>query len=329
MDWAIVWLLILGFGVLMYVVLDGFSLGVGIISPWLGGEDQKGMAMRTLSHVWDSNQTWLVFGGVVLFVAFPQAYAVVLSKLYLPIMLMLIALIFRGVAFEFRFKADSSRRWWDLSFAFGCTLATLCQGLILGTLVQGIQVDPAIPVSWLTPFSALTALSLLAGYGLLGSCWLIRKSEGDLGSRARMLAKPLLAAVLVGLACVSLWTVINEPSVLNRWLSTPNIYFLAPIPLLTVGVAFALLRAIRKPEHHHLIPLLLATSLFVLSLIGLVVGMFPYIIPRDVTIWQAIAPDSTLSFSFIGVIIFLPVILLYNAYAYRVFSGKTNQADGY
>lgn len=329
MDWAMTWLMILGFGVLMYVILDGFSLGVGIVSPWLKSEQQRGLAMRSLSHVWDSNQTWLVFGGVVLFVAFPQAYAVVLSKLYLPVMLMLIALIFRGVAFEFRFKAESSRRWWDFSFAFGCTLATLCQGVILGTLVQGIKVDPTISTSWLTPFSAITALSLLAGYGLLGSCWLIQKSEGGLARQARTIALPLLIGVLVGLAVVSIWMLVKEPSVAERWLSRPNLYFLMPIPVLTAIVTIALVKAIKQPEKHHLMPLLLAIVLFALALIGLVVGTFPYIIPREVTIWQAIAPDSTLSFAFVGVMIFIPVILTYNAFAYRVFWGKTNDAEGY
>ncbi|WP_020410012.1 cytochrome d ubiquinol oxidase subunit II [Hahella ganghwensis] len=327
MDLALVYLLLIACGVLMYVLLDGFSLGVGIVAPWLERDEDKAIAVKSLSHLWDSNQTWLVFGGVTLFVAFPKAYSLVLSQLYLPIILMLIALIFRGVAFEFYFKSDTSRWWWNFSFSFGSILATLSQGLILGTLVQGgAEVGR---LDWLTPFSLLTALSLLLGYGLLGSCWLVRKTEGSMARRSRTIARALLIGVVTCLGIVSVWMLLTQAQVAERWLTVPGIFILAPVPLLCGWVTRSLWQRLGDETGNDLHPLGLGMVLFLLSFIGLVAGMFPYIVPGQLTIWQALAPESTLIFALVGIVVLLPVVIGYNIYNYRVFAGKTRMEDGY
>mgnify|MGYP000201868125 CR=1 FL=1 len=331
MDIALVYLLLIGFGVLVYVLLDGFSLGVGIISPFLNDKHDKGIAMKSLAHLWDSNQTWLVFGGVVLFVGFPVVYAYVLSNLYLPIMLMLIALIFRGVAFEFRFKAHTSQKWWDLSFALGSTLATFCQGIILGALVGDMSSSKSMdtPLVWLTPFSLFTGVALVCGYALLGACWLIRKTENGLQARVKTLAKRLLNGLLFFILFISAWMLMEQPAIAARWLDWPNNLWLAPMPLLTGYFAYKLALLVRDEQEHGLKPLAYAMSLFVISFAGLVAGVYPYIIPGRLTIWEAIAPDNSVYFTLVGILIFVPVIIAYNLFNYRTFSGKTSMKDGY
>lgn len=341
MDIALVYLLLIGFGILVYVLLDGFSLGVGIISPLLkkSGEigvdnnpvDEKAIAMKSLSHIWDSNQTWLVFGGVVLFVAFPVVYSFVLSNLYLPIILMLVALIFRGVAFEFRFKADGSQKWWDLSFSLGSLTATFCQGVILGALVGEMSSQKTMddPVEWLTAFSLLTGLALVIGYSLLGSCWLVRKTEGVLHRRVKGMAKILLLAMLGMLAVVSIWMLLEQPVIADRWLVLPDSLILSPLPILTLFFAVKLWGLLKEDSDPGLKPLAYAMGLFMTAFGGLVAGVFPYIIPGRLTIWEAIAPDKSVYFTLVGIIIFVPVIITYNIYSYRTFSGKTSMKDGY
>ncbi|GLQ29579.1 cytochrome d ubiquinol oxidase subunit II [Litoribrevibacter albus] len=331
MDIALVYLLLIGFGILVYVLLDGFSLGVGILSPLLNTPEDKGLAMKSLAHLWDSNQTWLVFGGVVLFVAFPSVYSYVLSNLYIPIILMLIALIFRGVAFEFRFKADSSQKWWDISFAVGSTLATFCQGLILGALVGDMSSPKSLdePLQWLTPFSIHTGVALVVGYALLGSCWLIRKTEDGLQQRVRMLAKVLLVGMLFFLAMVSVEMLLEQPAIASRWLDWPGNIWLAPMPLLTAFFAYKLWNLLNSEEEHSLKPLAYVMGLFATAFAGLVAGIFPYIIPGRLTIWDAIAPDKSVYFTLVGILIFIPIIIAYNVYNYKTFSGKTSLKDGY
>jgi cytochrome d ubiquinol oxidase subunit II len=331
MDIALVYLLLIGFGVLVYVLLDGFSLGVGILSPLLKNSDNKAIAMKSLSHIWDSNQTWLVFGGVVLFVAFPVVYAFVLSNLYLPIILMLVALIFRGIAFEFRFKADRSQPWWDLSFALGSIVATFCQGIILGALVGDMSSTKTLadPVDWLTPFSITTGFALLSGYGLLGACWLVRKTEASLQIVAKKLAQKLLFLMLAFFALISIWMLVDQPAVAERWLSFPDSLVFLPLPLLSMYFAYRLWSLLRADKEPGLKPLAYAMGLFMTAFAGLVAGIFPYIIPGRLTIWQAIAPDKTVYFTLVGILIFIPVIIAYNIYAYRTFSGKTSMKDGY
>lgn len=331
MDIALVYLLLIGFGVLVYVLLDGFSLGVGILSPLLKNSDDKAIAMKSLSHIWDSNQTWLVFGGVVLFVGFPVVYAFVLSNLYLPIILMLVALIFRGIAFEFRFKSDRSQGWWDLSFALGSIIATFCQGLILGALVGDMSSTKTLadPVDWLTPFSITTGFALLSGYGLLGACWLVRKTEASLQQVAKKLALKLLFLMLAFFAVVSVWMLLDQPAVAERWLSFPDSFVLLPLPLLSLFFSYRLWSILCKEQEPGLKPLGYAMGLFMTAFGGLVAGVFPYIIPGRLTIWQAIAPDKSVYFTLVGILIFIPVVIAYNIYTYRTFSGKTSMKDGY
>jgi cytochrome d ubiquinol oxidase subunit II len=331
MDIALVYLLLIGFGVLVYVLLDGFSLGVGILSPLLKNSDDKAIAMKSLSHIWDSNQTWLVFGGVVLFVGFPVVYAFVLSNLYLPIILMLVALIFRGVAFEFRFKADRSQAWWDFSFSLGSIIATFCQGLILGALVGDMSSTKTLadPVDWLTPFSITTGFALLSGYGLLGACWLVRKTEASLQQVAKKLALKLLFLMLSFFAVVSVWMLLDQPAVAERWLSFPDSLVLLPLPLLSLFFSYRLWSILREEQEPGLKPLGYAMGLFMTAFGGLVAGVFPYIIPGRLTIWQAIAPDKSVYFTLVGILIFIPVVIAYNIYTYRTFSGKTSMKDGY
>jgi cytochrome d ubiquinol oxidase subunit II len=331
MDIALVYLLLIGFGVLVYVLLDGFSLGVGILSPLLKNSDDKAIAMKSLSHIWDSNQTWLVFGGVVLFVGFPVVYAFVLSNLYLPIILMLVALIFRGIAFEFRFKSDRSQGWWDLSFALGSIIATFCQGLILGALVGDMSSTKTLAdsVDWLTPFSITTGFALLSGYGLLGACWLVRKTEASLQQVAKKLALKLLFLMLAFFAVVSVWMLLDQPAVAERWLSFPDSFVLLPLPLLSLFFSYRLWSILRNEQEPGLKPLGYAMGLFMTAFGGLVAGVFPYIIPGRLTIWQAIAPDKSVYFTLVGILIFIPVVIAYNIYTYRTFSGKTSMKDGY
>jgi cytochrome d ubiquinol oxidase subunit II len=311
--------------------LDGFSLGVGILSPLLKNSDNKAVAMKSLSHIWDSNQTWLVFGGVVLFVAFPAVYSFVLSNLYLPIILMLVALIFRGVAFEFRFKSDRSQPWWDISFAAGSIIATFCQGIILGALVGEMSSNKTMadPVDWLTPFSITTGFALLSGYGLLGACWLVRKTEASLQMVAKKLALKLLFLMLSFFAIISIWMLVDQPAIAQRWLVFPDSLVLLPLPLLSLFFAYRLWSLLRSGQEPGLKPLAYAMGLFMTAFGGLVAGVFPYIIPGRLTIWQAIAPDKSVYFTLVGILIFIPVILSYNIYAYRTFSGKTSMKDGY
>ncbi len=331
MELAFFYFLLLGFAILMYVVLDGFDLGLGILYPWFDDEPQRDHMMRSISHVWDGNETWLVFGGVILFGAFPLAYATILSTLYVPIMIMLIALIFRGVAFEYRFKAHRSKPWWDKAFAIGSTVAAFCQGLMLGALVQGVDNDAidGSSLDWLSPFAILTAFSVMAGYALLACCYLSMKSRGLIRARAARLGRRLVVAVLVALALVSLWTLVEAPEIRARWFDGYHLLLLSPLPLLSLGAGCLLFRDLGGQNHEQR-PFMLAVSLFVLAFVGLVVGLFPYLVPRQVTFWEAQAPISSLKFMLPGVLIFVPLICAYTLWGYRIFSGKVEDfEEGY
>ncbi|WP_341502204.1 cytochrome d ubiquinol oxidase subunit II [Gallaecimonas sp. GXIMD4217] len=316
----LLYFLLLGFGILMYVLLDGFDLGIGMLFPWFEDHQDRGKMMRAVAHVWDGNETWLVFGGVILLGAFPAAYGRLLEALYLPIMLMLLALVFRGVAFEYRFKAKTSRRWWDLAFGLGSSLAAFCQGLILGTLVEsGAE-------RLLTPFSVFTAFAVMAGYGLLGATYLNLKTSGALQAKARALAGTLLVAVMLAMAAVSLWNFALVDGVRERWLA--YLPWLWPIPLLALAVALWLWRSLQAGAEQR--PFWLAMALFVLGFLGLVVGLFPELIPGRLNIYQAAAPRASLAFMLPGIAIFLPLILGYTLWGYRIFKGKVEHyEEGY
>jgi cytochrome d ubiquinol oxidase subunit II len=328
----VAWFAVIGFGVLMYVVLDGFVLGIGILAPMAEDEEQLDIMMNTAAPIWDGNETWLVLGGAGLMAAFPKAYAALLSALYLPVLLLVVALVFRGVAFEFRFKAHRSRKLWSVAFGLGSLLAAFAQGVILGALVQGLQVVDGRYVggafSWFSPFSMLTGAAVVFGYALLGSTWLILKTEGREQTFARTLTRPLVVAVIVFMGLVSAWLPFLDSRLMARWFSDGNFWWLSPVPLLTLAVATGLWRSAMHPKRD-LPPFLLTLALFVLGFIGLVLGMWPYLLPPSMTLWQAAAPASSLSFSLVGLVILLPVILGYTAWSYRVFRGKVRADVGY
>jgi cytochrome d ubiquinol oxidase subunit II len=336
MDLALFYFLILGFAIFMYVLLDGFDLGIGILYPWFNQDGERDHLMRSISHVWDGNETWLVFGGVVLFAAFPAAYAGITSTFYLPIMLMLFALIFRGVAFEYRFKSDTSRPYWDFAFSAGSAVAAFCQGMLLGSLVQGApaDVDSLSSLHWLTPFSILTGFSVMAGYALLASCYLFMKSRGRIQIHSAKLAKRLLLITILAMVIVSLWTVASQVEIRQRWFSGLNLLWLSPLPIITLVVAVLAWRDLNRhsveKSHHEDRPFWYAATLFLLGFAGLVVGLFPYLIPRQLTFMDAASPDSSLLFLLPGICIFVPLICAYTFWGYRVFAGKVEDyQEGY
>ena len=336
MDLAFFYFLVLGFAIFMYVLLDGFDLGIGILYPWFDRDGERDHLMRSISHVWDGNETWLVFGGVILFAAFPVAYAQITLTFYLPIMLMLFALIFRGVAFEYRFKSDTSRPYWDFAFSAGSAIAAFCQGMLLGSLVQGVPVgvNSLSSLHWLTPFSILTGFAVMAGYALLAACYLYMKSRGRIQQHAATLGKRLLVITLLAMVAVSLWTVISQVEIRERWFSGYHFLLLSPLPILTlIAATFAwkdLHRHTLGKNSHESRPFWCAAILFLLGFAGLVVGLFPYLLPRQLTFMDAASPDSSLLFLLPGVCIFVPLICAYTFWGYRVFAGKVEDyQEGY
>ena len=330
-DLTLIWAGIIAFAVFMYVLMDGFDLGVGILFPYAPHHHDRDVMMNSVAPFWDGNQTWLVLGGGGLLAAFPLAYAIILPALYIPLLVMLIALIFRGVAFEFRFKANTSRHLWDKSFHFGSVLATFAQGAALGAFIQGFEISGRDyvggPFAWVTLFSLLTGVGLIAGYALLGAGWLILKTEGDLQAWAYKVAKPLLIAVLIFIAIVSIATPLAENDIARRWFSWPNIVYLSPVPLITALLAFGIWRAlIRKQEKR---PFIFTMGLFALSYLGLGISLWPKVVPPDITIWQAAAAPESQIFMLWGAGFLVPIMLIYIAYNYWVFRGKVRPGEGY
>ncbi len=320
---------ILAFIVIMYVVLDGFDLGIGILFPFTKNEKERDQMMNSVAPVWDGNETWLVFGGAMLYGAFPLVYGVLLPILYMPIMLMLIGLIFRGVSFEFRFKADRSKVLWNWIFAISSIGATFFQGVILGCFVQGFQIDEGSMTinnpDWLTPFSLLTGIALICGYGLLGATWMIIKSEKGLQRRMVHFAKGLLILVSFFLVFVSVWTPLHNKIIFSRWYSFPDILYLTPLPVITALMVYLTWRSLTLG--HELKPFIFSIIIFLCSYAGIAISVYPFLIPHQVTIWEAAAPDSTLRFILVGVAIMLPILFAYTLYAYHVFRGKS--LEGY
>ncbi|CAN5487349.1 cytochrome d ubiquinol oxidase subunit II [soil metagenome] len=330
MDLTIIWAIIIAVAVTMYVLMDGFDLGIGILFPRFRVGKERDMAINAIAPVWDGNETWLVLGGGGLLAAFPLAYAIVLPALYAPLIAMLLGLVFRGVAFELRWSDPRHRRVWDAAFFGGSVVATFAQGVTLGALLQGITVKGRLYGGgwwdWLTPFSLLTGLSLIVGYALLGACWLIWRTEGRLHDDARRFAKWLTPAMIVALGAVSLATPFLEGKYYVRWFHSPGLFVAVPMPLIVGFCAVMLWRAVHTGKDHA--PFLWAQAIFGLSLVGLAVSIWPDVIPGRVTIWQAAAPHSSQVFMLVGVAILLPMILGYTAWAYWVFRGKVGQ-DGY
>lgn len=328
----LVWGLIIAFGVILYVILDGFDLGIGILFPWFRDPTSRTTMINSIAPVWDGNETWLVFGGATLYGAFPLAYSTLLPALYMPIMVMLGALVFRGVAFEFRVKAQKSRFLWDLAFSGGSISAAFCQGLILGTYINGrvLHVGAHLAYVWLTPFSILTGIAVVIGYALLGATWLIMKTEDQLQKEMYRIAFFLLFAVALSMLLVSVWTPASHAEIKARWFSLPNFLYLLPLPLLSVAATLSQFYCLKTPGHcPESRPFILTILLFVFSYIGLGISIWPYIIPQELTIWQAAASEKTLIFQLIGTAILLPLLLGYTIYAYYVFRGKVHAESSY
>ena len=327
----VIWAVIIGCAVAMYVILDGFDLGIGILFPFAASDRERDQMMNSVAPFWDGNETWLVLGGAGLMVTFPLAYSIILPALYLPVIVMLLALVFRGVAFEFRWIGVTSKPHWTFAFAAGSTLAAFCQGLVLGGLVQGIKVENGAfaggAFDWATPFAVLCGVGLVVGYALLGATWLVMKTEGRIAEDARAKAKVLLVAVIVFMVIVSLWTPLAFERIAARWFSGPNILFFWWIPIVTALVALTAWRALAREREA--LPFLASIALFLLGYLGLLISNFPYIVPPSVTIWQAASSPPTQIFMLMGTLVMLPIIFGYTVFVYWMFSGKLREGEGY
>jgi cytochrome bd ubiquinol oxidase subunit II len=331
LDFVPIWTAILGIGVFFYVLLDGFDLGVGILYRFAPDLRARNLIMNSIAPVWDGNETWLVLGGVGLLAAFPLAFAIVIPAVYFPILIMLLALIFRGVAFEFRFKDAEHFQFWDRAFWLGSTVATFAQGVVLGAFIQGFEVDgrnfAGGSFDCFTPFSIFIGIALVFGYGLLGAGWLILKTEGALQDWARRHARWCFLAVLIGIGAVSIWTPLADPAIAERWFSWPDIAYLAPVPLITLGLAFWEWRSLNNRSETA--PFVAAILLFLMSYVGIAISLWPYIVPRHVTLWEAASAPATQGFLLVGVLVLLPIVLMYTAWSYWVFRGKVRADIGY
>ncbi len=330
-DYALIWAGLIAFAVLAYIVLDGFDLGVGILFPWVKGREHRDQMMNSVVPVWDGNETWLVLGGGGLFAVFPLAYSIIMPALYAPFIVMLLALVFRGVAFEFRFKSRNNQWFWDVAFAGGSIVAAFAQGVAMGALVQGISVAGRAYAGgwwdWLSPFSLLTGLALVVGYALLGATWLMLKTEGHVAQQALRAARVLGVVLLVLIVVVSVWTPFLHEHFMRKWFAWPEVVLVVPVPILVAVCALRLYKGLS--EEKPLMAFLSVQGLFVLSYMGLLISFFPYIVPSAVTLWQAAAPDKSLKFLLVGAVVLLPMILAYTAYAYWVFRGKVRPTHHY
>ncbi|QYF93768.1 cytochrome d ubiquinol oxidase subunit II [Massilia sp. PAMC28688] len=331
-DLSIVWAVIILFGIMMYIIMDGFDLGIGLLYPFFKDKEERDVMMNTVAPVWDGNETWLVMGGAGLLAAFPLAYSVILSALYLPLIFMLIGLIFRGVAFEFRFKAlDHERHFWDKAFTGGSMVATFFQGVALGAYIQGFSVVDRTfsggALDWLSPFSIFTGVGLMVAYALLGSTWLIMKTEGALQRHAYRLTRPLVWMLLATIVVISIWTPLIDPRIAARWLSFPNIVWFAPVPILVVAGSWGLLRSLAVNAQVR--PFVFTLLLIFLGYSGLGISVWPNIVPPDITIWAAASPPQSQGFALVGALLIIPFILMYTIWSYYVFRGKVRAGDGY
>jgi cytochrome d ubiquinol oxidase subunit II len=331
-EWiTLIWFAVIAFGILMYVLMDGFVLGIGILFRLRAQETDQDIMMNTAAPIWDGNETWLVLGGAGLFAAFPVAYSVLLPALYLPLLLMLIALIFRGVAFEFRFKADTSKPLWTWAFHLGSVFVAFAQGVVLGAFVLGFEVSgrqyAGGTFDWLTAFCLMTGVAVVCGYALLGATWLIVKTAGELQQWAIRITQRLLLILLFFITLVSLWVPFLDTQIRERWFSWPNIAYLSPLPLLVMVCAYALYRALQQGREK--LPFILAMALFFLSYAGLAISIWPNIVPPHISIWDAASPPESQSFMLVGVALLLPVVLTYTAYSYWIFRGKIGKDSGY
>ena len=328
-DLALVWVGIIGLGVFIYVVMDGFDLGIGILFPFIQGQQERDVMMNTVAPVWDGNETWMVLGGAGLFAAFPLVYSTVLSALYLPIILMVVALIFRGVAFEFRFKAHRTQYLWDQAFIWGSFLSSFFQGVILGAYIQGIETQNGIYSGgvwdWLSPFTIFTGIGVAVMYATLGCGWLILKTESQLQDAMYQLMPKLLIALLTIFAVVSIYTPLTHPEIAQRWFALPNLLYFSPVPVFVMIFSGLILKACAQRKDIQ--PFVYTLVLVFVAFTGFVISLWPNIIPPSVSIWQAAAPESSMKFTLVGTVILIPIILAYTFLSYWVFRDKVRIGD--
>lgn len=331
-DFVLIWTLVLGAGVFLYVLLDGFDLGVGMLFGFVDTAASRNLIMASIAPIWDGNETWLILGAVGLLAAFPLAFAIIIPAVYLPIAIMLLALVFRGVAFEFRYRDMDRKSFWDHGFALGSGVATFSQGVVLGAFIQGFDVDErhfaGSSFDCFTPFSVMTGLALMLGYTLLGAGWLVIKTEGDLQAFARRSGRHALVGVVLAIGIVSVWTPLSDTAISSRWFSFPNLILLAPIPILTIALTCLAWRSFGDARSY-LAPFLSSIGLFALSFLGIAISLWPMIVPHHYTLWQAASSEKTQGFLLVGTAVLLPTILLYTAWCYWVFRGKVRSDLGY
>ncbi len=327
LDLPMIWGALIAVAVLMYVILDGFDLGVGILIPFAPSQECRSRMLSSIAPFWDGNETWLVLGGGGLFVAFPVAYSVLLPAFYMPIITMLLGLILRGVSFEFRFAAvEMQRKFWDMLFHFGSLIAAFSQGIILGAFIRGVQVKgynfDGGPFDWATGFSIMTGIAMVFGYALLGATWTIMKTDGVTLAWARHAATYSLIFVAIFMGIVSVSMPFIDSRVLHRWLDLPNLFIFAPIPFITLYLFVKVWDDIRNSKTEHM-PFLCSVGIFIMGYAGLAISLFPWIVPFHYDVWEAASAGPGLSLVLIGAVVLLPIILSYTAYNYYVFRGKT------
>lgn len=324
-DLTIIWAGIIGFGIMMYVLMDGFDLGQGILFPFAPNEKARDTMMNSVAPIWDGNETWLVLGGAGLLAAFPLVYSVFLPALYIGVFLLLAGLIFRGVAFEFRFKANTSKYLWSWSFSVGSTVASFAQGAVVGAYIQGFETEGFVysggPLDWLSPFTVLTGLGLVVGYALLGSTWLILKTEGELQDWAYKITPRLLVGLLSVFAIVCFYTPFIDESVKVRWFD--NISIIWVLPVLVLYCSFIVLRSVKNKQDG--MPFVATMGIFLFSYLGLIVSKWPYIVPPNFTIYDAASAYNSQLFLLLGFLFVIPIILGYTSWTYWVFRGKVKE----
>lgn len=329
-DLALVWYVLIATAIFLYVFLDGFDLGIGILFPFAPSDTCRDRMMSSIAPFWDGNETWLVLGGGGLFAAFPLAYAIIMPAFYIPITIMLLGLILRGVSFEFRFKAsEKSRRIWDYVFHFGSIIAAMTQGMILGGFVQGVSVSGRSfaggPLDWLNAFSVMTGLALICGYALIGATWLIMKTEDVTQAWARKSAGYLFGYVAFFMGMVSLCMPLMNERIKALWFD--NILILQPMPLLSVAMFFLLWRDLHHKRDFR--PFFLTLGIFLMNYIGLGVSMWPWLVPFEVSFRRAAAAPESQSLLLVGTLVLLPVILAYTGWCYYIFRGKSSHETTY
>lgn len=333
LDLPLIWGGLIATAVFLYVILDGFDLGCGVLFPFAPSDKCRNRIMNSIAPFWDGNETWLVLGGGGLFVAFPVAYAILMPALYMPIMLMLMGLILRGVAFEFRFKADEKdRKIWDVAFHGGSILAAFMQGVVLGNFILGIEVDGRSFVGgaldWANGFAITTGISLVFGYALLGATWLIMKTEDETQQWARKVANYVIVYVALAMMVVSIALPLVDERITKLWFSAPNVFLLMPIPLATALVFFQLWRDLQGKQRE-IRPFLLTLGIFLFSYIGFAISLYPWVVPFEFTLWEAAAVATSQSIVLLGILVLLPIILSYTAYCYYIFRGKSGHEAMY